>query len=401
MRLPAPALWFLPVLLLGSAGLWWVLSDPDPAPDLYRVRSGCFEQWVPLAGQLEAEQALSLRTELDGLSKLTWLIEDGTPVQAGETVARFDPSELEEKKLNLARDLEIAEAELRSLTQAQHPLELRRLDSDLRALRASLQEEISLQEDTAELVQENLLPAGELERHRIKIAGLQADILALEEQIQLTRTILHPALEQKAEARRRAARTALSRVEERLQKTQVSAPVAGTVSLPRIPIDGERRPARVGDGLFRNQVFLEISDLTELQVKTRISEQALSSVVPGLSARIRLPAFPEQTLEATVSRVAAHPEGESRRYPVILKLRESPPDLRPGLTAEIEILTLVIEEALLVPSAYLFYEADGARVIRISAAGKSETVPVETGPRTPGMVVIRSGLSPGDRLRRP
>jgi len=401
MRSRPNTAWILPALILGGAGVWWWLSDSPPAPQEFLVTATRFEKWTPLAGELEAENAVSLRAELDGLSKITWLIEDGTPVNAGEIVARFDPSELEDIKLTLARDLQIAEAELRSLTQAQHPLELTQLESDLRTLRSERQEEDSIRKDTEELVNENLLPVGELERHQLKIAELEARIRAREEQIHLTKTILHPALEQKAKARLTTAETAYARVEERLAKTEVAAPVQGSVYLPRIPIDGERRPPRVGDGLYRNQIFMQLVDLTELVVESRIPEQSLSGIVPGLNARIRFPAFPGNTHEAVITRVAAHPEGESRQYPVTLKLKEPLASLRPGLTAEIEVLEYVLEEALVVPRTFVFYPNGTPSVLRKTGQATPEIVQVRLGDGTPQEVLILEGLSQGNRLLQP
>jgi multidrug efflux pump subunit AcrA (membrane-fusion protein) len=361
------------------------------------VQTAPFEKWTPLLGHLEAANPITLRADLDGLSKITWLIEDGTPVQAGDELARFDPSELEEKKLTLARDLDIAEAELRSLTQAQHPLEMQRLENEERSLQAEKREEASLLQETSELVEEMLLAEGELDRHQNKLQDLEAKITSAQEQIRLTKEILHPALEQKARARRTAAQTALDRIEERLRNTVVTAPVNGTVYIPPLHIDGDHRAARVGDGLFRNQVFMGLADLTALELKSQMGEQDLSRIVPGLNARVRFPAYPTQPLTATLSRVGTHPEGNPQRYSVTFVLDETLSTLRPGLTAEIEVLEYRQEEALLIPREFLSYENGDARVLR---KNKSWQI-VETGDGNAAYVTILQGIESGDLLLRP
>ena len=387
----------LPFALILGIALLWMSSNRKLDSETFVVKPVVFEKWTPLLGRLEAANPLTLRAELDGLSKITWLIEDGTPVAAGEDLVHFDPSELEERKLTLARDLDIADAELRSLAQAQHPLEMQRLESDLLGLQNEMSEEQSLRNDTAELVNENLLPESELERHDLKIKALQANIQSLQTQITLTREILHPALEQRASARLNAAKTALARVETRLQNTRMTSPVDGTVYLPRLHIDGEQRQLRVGDGLYRNQVILEVADLTRLIIKTSIPEQALSGVVPGLSARIRFPAFPDKVFSATLSRVGAHPEGDQQRYPVTLELREDPGALRPGLSAEIEVLEYRREDALLVPREWIRF-ANGQPELHIRGRGFQA---VEIGDGNPGFVCITEGLHPGEVLLAP
>lgn len=387
----------IPVALLLGAAVWWVGSRQKSASESFTVTPVVFEKWTPLLGRLEAAHPLTLRTELDGLSKITWLIEDGTPVSAGEDVVHFDPSELEEKKLNLARDLEISRAEHHALTQAQHPLEMQELESKRRDLQTELQEEQSLRDDTAELVAENLLAKTELERHDLKIQSLQSQIAALNTRITLTRDILHPALEQKADARLLAAKTALARVETRLTHTRLQAPVDGTVYLPRLHIEGEQRQLRVGDGLYRNQVLLEVADLTQLVIRSSIPEQSLSGIVPGLSARVRFPAFPGQTFTATLSRVGAHPEGSDQRYPVTLELNEGADALRPGLSAEIEVLEYRIDDALMVPRAWVRFHDGGAELL-IKGKGPQSVV---IGHGNPEWLRITDGLRAGEVILRP
>lgn len=389
--------WILIICLLLGGAIWGLLQARKPSGETYTVSAGPFEKWTPLLGRLEAANPLTLRAELDGLSKITWLIEDGTPVAAGDDLVHFDPSELEERKLTLARDLDIADAELRSLAQAQHPLEMQRLESDLRSLQNEMSEEQSLRNDTAELVNEKLLAESELERHDLKINALQANIQSLQTQISLTRKILHPALEQRAAARLNAAKTALVRVETRLKNTRMTSPVDGTVYLPRLHIDGEQRQLRVGDGLYRNQVILEVADLTRLVIKTSIPEQSLSGVVPGLSARVRFPAFPDKSFSATLSRVGAHPEGDQQRYPVTLELLDDPGALRPGLSAEIEVLEYRREDALLVPREWIRF-ANGQPELHIKGRGFQ---PVKIGDGNAGFVCITKGLTPGEVLLAP
>lgn len=387
----------LPLLILIGLTAVGLSRRQASEETILNVQPTLFEKWTPLLGRLEAANPITLRAELDGLSKITWLIEDGTPVMAGDELARFDPSELEEKKLTLARDLEIAEAELRSLNQALHPLEMQRLQNETRSLQAEKREEASLLQETQELVNEMLLAEGELERHQNKLEDLEAKIQSAQEQVRLTREILHPAVEQKAQARRTAAQTALERIDKRLLHTVVTAPVTGTVYLPSLHIDGEHRNVRVGDGLFRNQVFMGLADLTALELKSYIGEQDLSRLVPGLQARVRFPAYPAQTLMATLSRVGSHPEGNQKGYSVTFVIDETLSVLRPGLTAEIDVLEYRQEDALLIPRGLVRYQNGNARVQRKN----KEWQTIKTGDGNAGYLTVLEGIKAGDLLLRP
>lgn len=362
----------------------------------YVVAPSTFEEWIPLSGRLEAGNPVTYRSELNGLSKLTFLEEDGTPVSKGDVIARFDDADLEERRRTLVRDRDIAQAALTSLLQAEHPLELQRIQQEILAVQGQIQQESLLQAETQSLVKEDLLAPEEAEIHAQNLASLQARKDALEHQLDLTRRILHPAAAQTAKARLAAAEGGLRKVEEDLAATVITASRDGTLHLPRIPIDSERRPAHVGDGLYRNQVYLQLSDLTNLVLRAEIGERLLAKVVPGMEAVVRFPAFPDRVYRARVSQVGAYPRGGNRRYPVELVWEEPPTDLRPGLTSMIEVLSQRLEAAWVVPRDVLEWRGATAYVHT-----GTQAIAVETGPGNAEGVVITSGLSEGMRLVRP
>jgi len=395
----------VPLLLLPLAFLLLVAAidatESTEAPPRHTVKTGVFEQWVPLAGRLEPANPTSLRAELTGLSKLTWIIEDGTPVEQGEPVARFDPSELEDRKINLTRDLRLAEAELRALTEARHPMELARLRQELEEARGEHAREHALIEDTRELLKADLISEGEVTRQSERAERLKAKTDALQRSLDLTRTVLHPAQKEMATARVAAAKEELRRIEERLEHTVVRAPISGIATLPYVPLDGERRQVRIGDGLYRNQVFLEMADLTRLVVKSEIGERDLSRVTPGQRAVVHLPAFPDTTYRATVTDVAARPRGERRRYPVELTLDTPATRLRPGLSTEIEILVDRRENALLLPRGWVDHTPGGPEARVQTPGGAWERRSLRLGPGNAAMYVVDAGLKEGEVVRKP
>lgn len=377
------------------AGIRSTSSAPS-ASETYTVQPAVFEEWIPLSGRLEAADPLTFRAELDGLSKLTFLAEDGTPVLTDEVIARFDHSDLEERQRTLIRDRDIARASFTSLRDAEHPLELQRLQQEILALEGEIQREDFLRKETSALVEEDLLSLDELEVHDQNLAALTSRKEALENQLDLTRRILHPTALEIARARLTAAEEGLTRVQEDLASTVVKAPRDGSVNLPLIPIDSERRPARVGDGLYRNQVYLQLSDLTDLVIRAEVGERLLAKVMPGMEARVEFPAFPQRSARARVASVGAYPGGTRRQYPVELHWIDPPPDLRPGLSATLHILSSRLEEALVVPREFLDWQS-GEPTVRT----RQGTLRVETGPGNAREIVISSGLEPGTVLVSP
>jgi multidrug efflux pump subunit AcrA (membrane-fusion protein) len=372
----------------------------DDNAETLQLTRGPLEVWTPFQGRLEAANPLSLRAELDGLAKLTWIIDDGSPVEAGEPIARFDPSTLEEQKIGLERDRLLAENELRLLREARHPLEQQSILRERAENRSQLAREEQLLADTRELVNEALLAAGELIQQEIRVTELREQADALEKKLQLTRDILHPALEAQAEARLRSAQAYLERVSERLTRAEVLAPERGTVTLPWIPIDGERRPVRVGDGLYKNQVFLELADLTHLIVRCDLRERDLPLAAPGSPVRLRFPALPGRNFSGRVLSVSPRPRGGERVYPAEIQMDAVDPALRPGLSVQIDILTLREEDVLQVPRAALRFGPQGPETL-VFRAGRWSLQRLETGPGNATHLLLRGGLEEGERLRAP
>lgn len=367
-----------------------------PSAETWTVVRSDVEEWIPLSGKLEAANPITFRAELDGLSKLTFLAEDGTPVAEGDLLAEFDRSDLEERRRTLQRDRDIAQANLVSLRDAKHPLELGRIEQEIANVQGELRQERLYRSEIQDLVQEGLLAEEELDVYRQNISALQARKQALEEQHHLTETVLHPTALQIARARKKAAEAGLADAEEKLKATRVTAPATGTVHLPTIPIDGDTRPARVGDGLYRNQVYLQLADLNDLVIRAEIGERLLARVVPGMEALVRIPAFPDRTERARIASVGAYPRGAERRYPVELHWIDPPVDLRPGLTATLEVLSSTHQDVLAVPRRFLDWQ--GGDLFVHTPGGTRRVVP---GRGNAGKLIITDGIEEGDTLIAP
>lgn len=389
------AAWLPPLLLLAVAIL---LLRPADAPSGEQVtaQTGPFRQFLPLLGEIVAARPTTLRSELDGLSKLVWIVEDGTPVEPGDLLARFDDARFEEQRLTAARDLRLARAELRALVHAKQPLELADLQRERERMTSDLERERALLEQTRPLVDSQLLAPEELTQQQAVLDDLEAAREALSRRLRLTREVLHPAAEEQARARLEAAEQDLQRIERLLDHTEIHAPIRGIVHLPRIRIDGEKRVARVGDGLFKNQVLLELADLTDLVVRTEVDEQYLSDLLPGLDAEIRPTAYPDQTHRGQVRHIATRPVDGGTRYEVSIAFEDAVRDLRPGLTAEVRVEIHTLENVLQIPREALQVK-QGRTVVR-PAEAPHETRPVQTGPANATHVVVTEGLQPGDRL---
>ena len=161
-----------------------------------------------------------------------------------------------------------------------------------------------------------------------------------------------------------------------------------------------------GQRISPKQQLMIIPDMSTLQIHTKVYEAIIDQVMPGLEAFIRLDAKPDMTLRGRATRVGVLPSSQHRFwnptvkiFDVIVKLDDAKmmEGLKPGMTAQVELVLARLENVLSVPVAAVFTEQGQTCVWRVSW-GKREKVAVKVGRMNDARVEVLSGLSQGDRV---
>ena len=92
-------------------------------------------------------------------------------------------------------------------------------------------------------------------------------------------------------------------------------------------------------------------------VNVKVPESMVDRVAPGQKARIEVDAFPGQTLDGVVAKVAGLPDrpvgprgaASPKVYSTLIKVEQSFGNFRPGMTAGAEILISERDQVLTVP----------------------------------------------------
>ncbi len=223
-----------------------------------------------------------------------------------------------------------------------------------------------------------------------------------------------------------AAEAGTERAAQNFQDTVIRSPIAGTVT---------RLNAEVGEvvvvGTMNNAgtVILEVADLTSMLCVAEIDEANVNKVAVGQPAIVRASAYGEVELPGTVRNVAlakAQPTvgmgqqasgGGHYEVEILLDLdAEAAAELRrfSGLTADVEIETKKLDDALLLPSqSFVAMRKDElpedvrksdlvprekafATVVWRVVDGVAKVTPVETGDRNLTDTQVTAGLEPGD-----
>jgi multidrug efflux pump subunit AcrA (membrane-fusion protein) len=152
-----------------------------------------------------------------------------------------------------------------------------------------------------------------------------------------------------------------------------------------------------------SQGLVTIPEVERMLVEASAQEAELHRLRPGQPAAIRLDAFPDLRLTGKVTRVgtlaraSADRSFEEKRFDLIVEIDPTEGDLRPEMTARVDVLVGERSGVLLVPVNAVF-ERQGVTVCHVLRAFRVETRQVELGDSDDVLAEVRAGLREGDRV---
>jgi len=159
-----------------------------------------------------------------------------------------------------------------------------------------------------------------------------------------------------------------------------------------------------GATVRERQSILTIPDMREMAVKVNIHESAVQRVAVGQTVRVAVDAFPDEALTGVVTKVAVVADSSNsfmnpdlKVYPTTIKIDGTHEWLRPGMSAEIEILVQSLEDVIYVPIQAVTYY-DDQRVVYVSSRGRTQRREVEVGTFSDSYIEIVGGLEEGEQV---
>lgn len=152
--------------------------------------------------------------------------------------------------------------------------------------------------------------------------------------------------------------------------------------------------------------LVQIADLSQMTVKVQVNEVDISRIAVGQAARVTFSALPGTMLDAQVTRISttatADPYGGSGgvvTYDVELLIPEPAPELKPGMTASVEILMQSVPDALTVPVSALMTDDGVSYYVYAMSDPETEAVErrdVSVPAQSDTTAVIEGDVSEGD-----
>lgn len=194
-----------------------------------------------------------------------------------------------------------------------------------------------------------------------------------------------------------------------LNQSVKAGDVMGLVETPELlgkslelkaPIEGRitERKSTVGEHIGKETEIYTISDPTDLWVLAEVKERDIGAVQVGQETSFTALAYPGETFHGKVVLLGNRVETESRTLEVRIEVNNADGRLKPGMFADVEIVTTAIKDVLVISDQALQTLEDEQIVFVALSETKFEKRIVKVGLEQHGRVQITEGIKEGEHV---
>ncbi len=191
------------------------------------------------------------------------------------------------------------------------------------------------------------------------------------------------------------------------QKRTVCAPAAGSVVVMNAQVG-----ASVADAASKGSL-VQIADLSQMTVKVQVNEVDISKICVGQAAKATFSALPGVELDAQVTRIATvssssdssngylYGSGGVVTYDVSLLIPAPVAELKPGMTANVDITLQSVPDTLMVPASCIGTDENGKSFVTVmtdAATQACEKRAVEVTATDQTTAAVTGSLTAGDEV---
>lgn len=386
------------VVLMGGAGTVTLLARRAEVP----VRAVTLKRGemvisvsATATGSVESEGEVDIRAEVPGRI-LRLRVDEGDRVERGQVVAELDPREADSQVALARAELLTARARLAE-EQAGVAMLRERIRTKIEESRATMERTGRDLERLKALQAEGAIARQQLDLAQAEFevaAAAFAAALADQDQVKVKE---HQVAAARALVDQREAQLGLAEVQR--SRMTIRSPIAGLVTR-RLANEGEVVGLGGGSMVTLGGPLFTLVDLNRLYVRATVDEFDARQVRLGQEVRVTLEALPGRTLRGRLYKISPAVSGErqeARTFSVRVALEEGKGFVKPGMSADVEVIVARRRDALFVPSQAIL-EREGKRRVFVVADGRVRATTVKVGESNWSSTEILEGLREGDRV---
>jgi macrolide-specific efflux system membrane fusion protein len=203
-----------------------------------------------------------------------------------------------------------------------------------------------------------------------------------------------------AEKQVTSAKTAVTNAQRAQDGTTLKAPMAGTiVSLTGAVGSSSSSGSSGGNGSSESNAFIQIADLTKLQVTASVPEADATRLKVGQAATVTWNALTATRVEGEIASISptSTTSGGVVSYPIVVTLSSVPDKAKLGQTVVLKVTVAEVADAIYVPAAAV-KTAGGVTTVTVMENGTQTTRTVQIGLEGDSYTQITSGLTVGEQV---
>jgi membrane fusion protein (multidrug efflux system) len=254
----------------------------------------------------------------------------------------------------------------------------------------------------AEVASGDLLVELDTEVDRAELTGLRASAQLAQTNFDrdeklLKRNVSSASDYETSRAELANARAAVAAKEAVIRKKRIVAPFDGVLGIRRVSL---------GEYLNPGTEIVTLQALDPAFVNFSLPERALDQVGEGQVVQARVSSYPDRVFTGSVTAIDPRVDEQTRNFTVQANFDNADKTLRPGMFADVRLLTGEPVEVVTVPRTAVETKLYGTSVFLVVAAQNEggddaltvERRYVETGLERENTMEITSGLVPGDKV---
>lgn len=308
------------LLLIIILGFVFYYQNNQQKGDEYvtqKLAKGAITEKVTASGIINPISTINIGTQVSGTISEIY-VDYNTPVKKDQVLAQIDPALFEAIVAQREAALDIAKAEV-------------------------------------EVVKNDIIY---YKKHLDRIKKLNSSRYSADKELESAQRDYDNSIAQRAlkEAQIKQAEASLNSARIDLNYTKIVSPVDGIVVSKEVEVG-----QTVAASFQTPTLFNVAEDLTKMQIEASVVEADIAKVKEGQTVEFSVDSYPDETFYGIVTQVRNEAINTSNvvTYEVIIEIDNKDLKLKPGMTANVEVITSEKQDALLVPNQALrFYIED-------------------------------------------
>jgi HlyD family secretion protein len=219
------------------------------------------------------------------------LVQEGTHVNAGDTLAVLDHATLEFQWMQAQAGVELAQAQQRLLVNGARSEDLRSAEEAVNQSRSSFENAETDYRRMKNLFASHTVSQKQMDDAESRFTIASAQFASAQQNLQKTKRFARPEDLSAAKARVNQAQASADLLRKQLSDTHVIAPVAGTVT---------QKPIEVGESITAGATVATIARLEKLNLMIYVNETELGKIKLGGTADVVIDTKTNETHTGTI-----------------------------------------------------------------------------------------------------